>query len=111
MFWPKLRSVHFVIQSQSPILRGLDNVKEACCRCFDDLASLGDQLSNLGMGSTWEKDVQKYLMTTKNYVKCKFSYEVQVSDRCPSHCINFALSDQKEGAFQEECDHPLVQVP
>ena len=41
----------------------------------------------------------------KLYLKTDFRLHASLSDRCPDHCISFALSDSSNAALQSPCTH------
>ena len=90
---------------QKKALQGLDNINADGLRGVEKLEDVIRKLGERGKSSEWVTGVINLLMAFKSYLKVSYRLHVSTSSGCPDHCSTFALSDQLEPAFSEECDH------
>lgn len=87
-------------------LRGLDNIAADGNTAFDFLISLARKLFDRAVLDKDELDeVEGKLNKYHVYLKTDYKLHLQRQDRCPDHCISFALSDPKDKDYSNECDH------
>lgn len=87
-------------------LRGLDNIAADGNTSFDFLMSLATKLFNRNVLDKDDMDeVEGMLKKHRIYLKTDYKLHLQRHDRCPDHCISFALSDPKIKEFSCDCTH------
>ena len=89
--------------SQRKALRGLDNVAAEGTAGFETL----QELQKAGANTEWSVKIKERLNQGKRYLKTDYKVHCKEdSSPCADHCRVFALSDESDNAFKQECEHP-----
>ena len=89
--------------SQRKALRGLDNVAAEGAAGFETL----QELQKAGANTEWSVKIKERLNQGKRYLKTDYKVHCKEdSSPCADHCREFALSDESDNAFKQECEHP-----
>ena len=93
--------------SQQKSMEGLDYIATDGVVAFEGLEEIVDTLVNTGNAdSEWQRKIKEQLKSSKRYLKIDYKTHITPTDKCPDHCIQYALSDEKQQtSFASACDH------
>ncbi|KAK3745380.1 hypothetical protein QZH41_001418 [Actinostola sp. cb2023] len=92
--------------SQRKSLQGLDNIATDGSAGFETLGKIVDELGACGAKLTWCNETTKVLKGCKCYLKTEYPVHcANDQSTCPDHCRDFALSDENDKDFRNECSH------
>ena len=91
--------------SKQKSIQGLDYFSTEGAQAFETLQIVVNTLEKGGADSTWAREMSKTLQETKRYLKTDYKSHVGQEERCTDHCTNFSLSDPKNEAFRQQCEH------
>jgi hypothetical protein len=86
-------------------MQGLDNMKADGLDSFDKLESLIQTLANFGLNQNEFKQLKNSIDSIRNYLKFNYIKNLSKSCICSDHCVNYALSDDKNGFLAIKCEH------
>ena len=93
--------------SQRKALRGLDNVAAEGTAAFETLERVLEELQKASANTEWSVKIKERLNQGKRYLKTDYKVHCKEdSSPCADHCRVFALSDESDNAFKQECEHP-----
>ena len=101
------RTLYRIIEicSASKSMQGLDYFSTEGAQAFKTLLIVINTLEKGGADSSWAREMSKTLQETKRYLKTDYKSHVGPEERCVDHCTNFSLSDPRNEAFKQQCDH------
>ena len=92
--------------SQRKSLQGFDNTAADGSAAFQTVERVVGDPEKAGLPRHWCAEVKDKLKDAKRYLKT--DYRVHCNPEmavCPDHCWKFALSDEQDSDFQENCSH------
>ena len=93
--------------SQRKALKGLDNVAAEGTAAFETLERVLEELQKGGTNVEWSVKIKETLNQGKRYLKTDYKVHCKEdSSPCADHCRVFALSDESDNTFKQECEHP-----
>ena len=93
--------------SQRKALKGLDNVAAEGTTTFKTLDKVVEELQKAGASPVWIVNIKERLNQEKKYLKTDYKVHCKEdSSPCGDHCRVFALSDENNDDFKQECEHP-----
>ena len=93
--------------SQRKALKGLDNVEAEGTAAFKTLDKVVEELQKAGASPVWIVNIKERLNQGEKYLKTDYKVHYKEdSSPCRDHCRVFALSDEKNDDFKQECEHP-----
>ena len=93
--------------SQRKALKGLGNVAAEGTVAFETLERVLEELQKAGANAEWSVKIKEKLNQGKRYLKTDYKVHCKEdSSSCADHCRVFALSDESDNAFKQECEHP-----
>lgn len=93
--------------SQRKALKGLDNVAAERMAGFETLDKVVEELQKAGANPEWIGNIKERLNQGKKYLKTDYKVHCKEdSSLCADHCRVFALRDENNDDFKQECEHP-----
>jgi hypothetical protein len=108
---PLSRSTMFKIlevreASQRKSLQGLDNTAADGAAGFQTLETILESLEKGGMNKDWCSNTSRRLRDAKRYLKTDYRVNCKPDEsECADHCRKFALSDENDPNFCQNCLH------
>ncbi|RMX51864.1 hypothetical protein pdam_00018464 [Pocillopora damicornis] len=97
--------LHSCSASVRRCMQGLNNYLAGGARAFDELSSIVDKLSEIGLEKDVADRLKESLKSGKQYLKGDYKVHVALESTIPDHCRAFALSDPANSFYQTPCNH------
>lgn len=110
-FDPLSKSSLYKILSECPAsrrtnLKGLDNIAADGNAAFESLITIISELEDQTIDNCLQtefKECKEKLLSSRLYLKTEYKLHVEKENRCPDHCINYALSDNTNQNLTTQC--------